>query len=57
MLAVAATGAAVAVEATDCGGSGVRSRKVAFSWPFAAARGGAHDIAVHGGFGCFGGGF
>ena len=24
---------------------------------FVAARGGAHGIAVHGGFGCFGGGF
>jgi len=28
-----------------------------FHGRFATARGGAHDIAVHGGFGCFGGGF
>jgi len=28
-----------------------------FHGRFAAARGGAHDIAIHGGFGCFGGGF
>ena len=28
-----------------------------FHGRFAAARGGAHDIVVHGGFGCFGGGF
>jgi len=28
-----------------------------FHGRFAAARGGAHDNAVHGGFGCFGGGF
>ena len=31
-MAVAATGAVATVEATD-GGGGVRSRKVAFSWP------------------------
>ena len=28
-----------------------------FHGRFVAARGGAHDIAIHGGFGCFGGGF
>jgi len=34
-----------------------RVEKWRFHGRFAAARGGAHDIAVHGGFGCFGGGF
>ena len=28
-----------------------------FHGRFAVARGGAHGIVVHGGFGCFGGGF
>jgi len=31
--------------------------KWCFHGCFAVARGGAHDIAIHGGFGCFGGGF
>jgi len=67
VLAVAAT-----VEATDGDGGGQRRcwrmppttaavafgvEKWRFHGRFAAARGGAHDIAVHGGFGCFGGGF
>jgi len=45
---VAAMGAAAAA---------FRVEKWRFHGRFAAARGGAHDIAVHGGFGCFGGGF
>ena len=72
MLAVAATGVAATVESTDGNGGGHRRwrrmpptaataafgvEKWRFHGRFAAAYGGAHDIAVHGGFGCFGGGF